>query len=240
MTADEVLATVVLSVAIIWAWSQVVGFFLTVVVAAARAFWRTRIEFRGPTVEDVLADPRGVGPLLDPAGNIGTTKTNVSVWKDGKAVPISEIEMPPPPKPSDLASMKDRAEKEIRDATTLPEHLVRDPLDELIREAGRLPHYNCRCGTSFSMGHGLPNRSGTHEFGRPRRRMQLVERLALDVGEDDPVFCSWPAGRQTITLPTRGGDPMILVRTDECVLDDATSRLAVVYRQQPENGKAEQ
>jgi len=209
VTTGEILAAVVLSVAIIWAWSQVVGFFLTVIAAAARAFWRTRIEFRGPTIEDVLADPRGVGPLLDPAGNVATTTA-------------AEIETLPPPKLSDLAAMKERAEKEIRDATTLPGHLVRDPLGDLIREAGRLP---------YSVGFGA---------GRPRRRMQLVERLALDVGEDEPVFCSWPAGRQTITLPTRGGDQMILVRTNECVLADGTDRLAVVYRQQPGNGKAEQ
>lgn len=185
MTAGEILAAVVLSVAIIWAWSQVVGFFLTVIAAAARAYWRTRVEFRGPTVEDVLTDPRGVGPYLDPAGNVSTT-----------------------------ASRQDP-----------------DPLDNLIREALAPPnHINCRCSISHSVGYGS---------GRPRRRLQLVERIALDVGEDAPVFCSWPAGRQTITLPTRGGDPMILVRTNECVLDDGTDRLAVVYRQQPENGKAE-
>lgn len=82
---------------------------------------------------------------------------------------------------------------------------------------------NCRC---------LPLRSETHELGH--RRKQLVERLALYVGEDEPVFCSWPAGRPEIRIPTRGGDPLVLRRTDECVLDDSTGRLAVIYRPKPE------
>jgi hypothetical protein len=225
MTAGEVLAAVVLSVAAIWLWSQVVGFFLTAGFAAARAFWGTRIEFRGPTVEDVRADPKGVGGLFrDSAGNVCTTTSGA-------------IETIITADNSGFKAEAERIEKKIRDATTLPGSLVRDPLGDLIREAGRIPDALAfRPDMPYSVGFRgrSPFEDAARAYSRPRRRTQLVERLALDVGEDEPVFCSWPAGRQTITLPTRGGEPMILVRTNECILDDGTDRLAVVYRIKPE------
>jgi hypothetical protein len=72
-----------------------------------------------------------------------------------------------------------------------------------------------------------------NEVNQPPRRKQLIERLALDIG-DRLVFCSWPAGAATVSIPTDGGGPLVLVRTSECVLDDGTDRLAVVYRSKPE------
>lgn len=63
---------------------------------------------------------------------------------------------------------------------------------------------------------------------------KVFERLALIIdGRDAPVFCTFPAGFQVVSIPTDGGDSLELVRTEECILDDGTDRLAVVYRQTP-------
>lgn len=127
MTTGEVLAAAALSVLMIWIWSRVVGFFLTAASAAARAFWRTRAEFSGPTVEDVRNDPSGIGGLFtDSAGNVYTTTS-------GEIGTITTVDN------SAFRAAAERAEKAIRDATTLPGSLVRDPLGDLIREAGRIP-----------------------------------------------------------------------------------------------------
>lgn len=211
MTTGEVLTAAILSIAAIWLWSQVVGFFLTAAVAFARAFWLTRVQYRKFKRQVEALDD--VKPHTDPAGNACTTDS-------------CDIEMPPVYDNTGALKFKaaaEQAERFIREANALPPSAIRDPLDDLIREAGKIPDaINCRCS--------IPRRP---------RRVQLVERLALDVGEDEPVFCSWPAGHRTISLPARGGEPMILVRTDECILDDGTGRLAVVYREKPEqlNGR---
>lgn len=225
MTIGEFITAVVLSAAAVWIWSQVAGFFLTAAFAAARAFWRTRIEQREEierAVERVKAEcqakreaAKASSPPEHPNCRCSTVPIRGVSPLQQAAQAIDRLDDPSP--------------------IPLPAALSNCPCDFCVARR-RLEAAMSESPAPLSARYGWSPRAGFHELGNEAngRRKQLVERLALDVGEAVPVFCSWPAGHQEIRIPTRGGDPLVLRRTEECVLDDSTGRLAVVYRLKPE------